>query len=105
MSLRQDRVRFTADLAHLLLAIPQLAPGLEVAIGRDGEKHMTNSLHYDGLAKDLALYSDGTYVSDGDAPIWTRIGELWESYGPGHWWGGKFNDSNHFSYNPRGDRK
>lgn len=60
--------------------------------------HMTNSLHYEGLAVDFNLDLRGP---DGKWHYATRtedhqvIGEFWETIGGS--WGGRFSDGNHYS--------
>lgn len=58
-------------------------------------KGITNSLHCDKLAVDLHLFRDGAYLSSGAEH--RPFGELWESLDPMCRWGGRFNDSNHYS--------
>lgn len=73
----------------------------------DGRGHKPNSLHYDRLAGDLNFYLGGRYM-DGLAMVpgklgawqaarWEFVGKKWESMHPLCRWGGRFNDSNHFS--------
>lgn len=103
MTLRQARINFTKLLCQLIMW-GNNQPGYEVALGRDFDedneplRHMKNSLHYSGLANDLALYIDGVYQEDTKA--YRRLGEAWEAMGPNCAWGGRFEggDGNHFSY-------
>ena len=62
--------------------------------------HMPNSLHYIGLAADLNLFKDGTYLTKTEDH--KPLGELWELWGGS--WGGRFNDGNHYSLEYRGRR-
>ena len=115
MSLRADRVLFTALLADLLLWIREKYPRWEIALdegtvhsprtartdaGRisvaDGV-HRAGSRHHDGCAADLLLYLDGEYVSDGEAPEWGVIAERWESMHERARSGRRFGDANHVS--------
>ncbi len=100
MTLRQKRVLFTRLIAELTLWI--FEQGYEVAYGRDGEKHMAGSLHYQGLAKDLILYKDGEYLTMTED--YKFAGEKWKSMHDLCRWGGDFKrggrpypDGNHFS--------
>jgi hypothetical protein len=95
MTLRQKRVLFTKLIAELTLWI--FEQGYEVAYDRDGLKHMVGSLHYQGLAHDLILYKDGTYLTFTED--YTFAGEKWKTMNPLCRWGGDFKkkDGNHFS--------
>lgn len=96
MTLRQKRVLFSRLLCELVLWIGE--QGYEVALGRDGEKHMNGSLHYVGLANDLAIYKKGggylTFTEE-----YRFAGEKWKSMNSLCRWGGDFKnpDGNHFS--------
>jgi hypothetical protein len=60
--------------------------GYQPMIGKDGEKHMKNSLHYEGLAMDIILTKDGAILNDTEDH---RVyGTLWESLHPLCFWGG-----------------
>jgi hypothetical protein len=55
---------------------------------------MKNSLHYQGLAKDVLLFdSNNIYLSKTEDH--KEFGEYWESLGGT--WGGRFSDGNHYS--------
>ena len=56
-------------------------------------KAIKNSLHIDRLASDLNLFRGGVYLTRTED--YRQVGEYWESIGGN--WGGRFNDSNHFS--------
>jgi hypothetical protein len=60
--------------------------------------HKYGSFHHQGLAADLNLYIGGKWIADGGDPAWTMIGTYWESQHPLCTWGGRFQDSNHFSF-------
>lgn len=59
--------------------------------------HMPSSLHYTRLAIDLNLFIRGAWITAGNDPAWLELGEFWERLDPACSWGGRFNDSNHFS--------
>ena len=88
------RKLFTRCVAQLL--VEMLERNYQPMIGKDGLKHMKNSLHYDGLAIDIDLCDkSGKYlVSSEDHE---RFGEFWESLDPKCCWGGRFHDGNHYS--------
>lgn len=87
------RKLFTACLAKLLTKM--IDDGFEPMHGKDGLKHMKNSLHYEGLAVDIDLTKDGEYLPSGKEH--QPFGEFWESLNPECTWGGRFNDANHYS--------
>jgi len=96
------RIKFTRLLVWLI-AWANSQPNWKVALGRDfdekhePEHHMPGSLHYLGLANDLALYIGGVYQTTSEA--YAAIGEKWESLDPDCVWGGRFDppDGNHVS--------
>lgn len=49
------------------------------------------SVHESGFAFDMDLLDEGNLRA---------LGELWESFGPGFRWGGRFKDPVHFEYRP-----
>lgn len=66
-------------------------------IGKDGEKHMLLSLHYEGLAVDIVLTKDGKILDKTEDH--TVFGVFWESLSPLCCWGGRFSspDGGHYS--------
>lgn len=96
MNLREARIRFTKLLPLLFAKAEEL--GFEIALGKDGEKHMENSLHFSGLANDPVLYKDGDWKKNTED--YQKLGEYWESLDPNCKWGGRWEDGNHFSYAP-----
>ena len=56
------------------------------------------SVHKLRLAIDLNLFIDGEYISDGSHEVWEDLGEFWEGMNEYSRWGGRFDDSNHFSF-------
>ena len=106
MTLREQRVTFTKNLALLILKAFEW--GYEVAIDEATEHltvkdptsdHIKGSKHHVGLACDLLLYRDGEYLTSSDD--YKDLGTYWKSLDPNLTWGGDFNrvvDANHFSY-------
>jgi hypothetical protein len=102
MDLKNSRIKFT-KLFCQLIQWGNSQSGYELAIGRDFDEgheplhHMSGSLHYMGLANDLALYVDGVYQTDTEA--YRRLGKAWLALDPDCRWGGNFKqfDGNHFS--------
>jgi hypothetical protein len=105
--LGDKRKFFTRCVSYILIAM--LEDGYEPMIGRDGEKHMKNSLHYDGLAVDITLTKDNVIL---DKTLdHEKYGKLWESYGKDCYWGGPgdkkdglSNDGNHYSVTYQGKK-
>jgi len=95
--LQRQRIKFTR-LICLLLTWANVREGWEVALGRDFDeqneklRHMRGSLHYLGLATDLAFYINGEYQTDSVA--YKELGEKWKSLDPDCRWGGDFKDKN-----------
>jgi len=114
MSLREERVLFTALLAELLAWIPPNT-GCTVALdevriitprkvwieGLPGVAvdavHRRGSYHHRGLAADLLLYRNGVYVADGSDRAWQKIAARWESMHPRATSGIRWQDANHVS--------
>jgi hypothetical protein len=98
--LKDKRIKYTKLLCQLV-EWGNNHPNWELAFGRDYDEaheqfhHMLNSLHYRGLANDLALYISGVYQTKTET--YEPLGEYWESLDPECAWGGRFNDGNHFS--------
>lgn len=88
-----------ASLTNLIrLAFPALA----VKISNNAGSGIRGSLHEVKLAADVNLFHEGKWISDGDSPHWRKVGELWESMGVDHRWGGRFRDANHISIEHEG---
>ena len=99
MRLSEKRVLFSSMIAKLVHTLNNEF-GMHVAFGdvrpESQSGHMSNSLHYEGLAADLILYdNDWSYCTKTEQ--YKVIGDLWESLHPNCHWGGHFNDGNHFS--------
>jgi hypothetical protein len=103
MTLREARVLFSRLIAeHVLWLFEQ---GYEVAFDEVTERltakdptsdHMKNSAHHLGLAADLNLYLDGSYL--GATSDHAASGAKWKSRHPLCRWGGDFPaDGNHYS--------
>lgn len=106
MTRKEKRFLFTRLIIIIINAM--IKDGMNPMIGRDGLKHMKNSLHYDGLAMDIDLCDkDGNYLQDTEAH--RKYGELWESLHELTYWGGdgikkdslKW-DGNHYSITDAG---
>ena len=102
--LRDKRIKFSINISNLVLW-GNAHEGWEVAVGRDFDeadpkeklRHRKGSLHYLGLANDLALYINGVYQTETSAYL--ELGQKWKNYDPDCCWGGDFAkaDGNHFS--------
>ena len=91
--LGSKRRLFTKCLCKLLQVM--LEAGYEPMIGKDGMKHMANSLHFDGLAVDIDLTKNGVYLDKtSDHEV---FGHYWEGLDAECAWGGHFKDGNHYS--------
>jgi hypothetical protein len=96
MTLKEKRILFTSLIIDLLAYI--IEKGYKPMIGRDGMKHMANSLHFDGLAMDIDLNDKaGKYLSKTEDH--TAFGIYWKTLHTGCRWGGDFKskDGNHYS--------
>jgi len=113
LTLREARVAFTTALADLIHEIAlrgyeaALAEGMDRKTTKDPTTdHMLNSLHEIGLAQDIDLYLDGTYLSD--TVDHTQFGLFWEELGVTRQlpltWGGRWGDGNHYSLRWQGRR-
>lgn len=112
--LKDKRLLFTRFLCDLIMW-GNSQPGWQIALGRDFDeeyektadgkpvRHMRGSLHYRGLANDLALYIDGIYQTTTEA--YAPLGKRWKMLHRDLHWGGDFfdkkgkpkPDGNHFS--------
>lgn len=103
-TLGEERQSFTKDLARLYLFM--ISMGYRPMKGKDGMKHMKNSLHYEGLAEDIDLCDkDGNYLPKTEHH--RQFGVYWKSLNPNNMWGGDWNgngkvdpddkDGNHYS--------
>jgi hypothetical protein len=73
------------------------------------KKGISRSLHIERLAIDLNAFYDGNYLNGSQQwhiPHLEKLGKLWESFGQGCAWGGRFNkkDYNHYSFEHNGIR-
>ena len=75
-------------------------PRLHGALGEKKGYSHRNSCHKIRLAIDLNLFKDGVFLTDGTGH--KELGEWWESQGGS--WGGRFNDSNHYSLEHNGNQ-
>jgi len=118
------RTEYTEKLAEIILWVRDNCDGYRLAIAeagiinprpmrsgrmsaRDVSKawdgvHKPGSFHYKFLACDLDLFDpDGTYITDGDHPVWKDIAVRWESMHELATSGRAFMDSNHLSWGER----
>jgi hypothetical protein len=84
--------------AELMVHWPELAK----RIANNAGSGIRNSLHEIKLAADVNLFYQGQWISDGNSEHWKKCGELWESMGTDHRWGGRFGDGNHVSIEHEG---
>ena len=111
MTLRKKQSDFAYKVGHLLRKAYEL--GFEVTLGdayRDPRVHgdmgkkvaygAANSCHKLRLAIDLNLFKDGKFLETTEDH--RPLGEWWESQGGT--WGGRFNDSNHYSFEHEGHK-
>jgi len=89
------RKLFTKCFTKLLAKM--IEDGYEPMIGKEGEKHMLLSLHYEGLAKDIDLTKGGILLDKTEDHA--AFGAFWESLSPLCAWGGRFStpDGRHYS--------
>ena len=98
--LGDKRKLFTKCVCKLLQVM--LEAGYEPMLGKDGLKHMANSLHFDGLAVDIDLTKNGVYLDKtSDHEV---FGHFWEGLDADCFWGGNGlkqdglkSDGNHYS--------
>jgi len=98
--LGDKRKLFTKCVCKLLQVM--LEAGYEPMLGKDGLKHMANSLHFDGLAVDIDLTKNGVYLDKTEDH--EVFGHYWEGLDADCYWGGNGpkqdglkNDGNHFA--------
>lgn len=125
MSLKDDRVLFTIHSCQLILWINQtqwaygkvecfegegfiafkraVKDGVHRMIVTDAV-HIPTSRHYQGLAKDLCVFIDGEYITDGNHPIWRDIDKKAQEIHRSLSLGVEFHDANHLSW-AEGDQK
>lgn len=107
MTLREMRILFTKLISQQVLDI--FASGYEVAYDEVTERitvkdptsdHMKKSLHHLGLAADLLLYKDGSYL---DKTEYHKLfGDMWKARHALCRWGGDWGDGNHYSLEYKG---
>ncbi len=125
MSLKDDRVLFTIHSCQLILWINQapwsygkvecfeaegfvysqrqVKDGINRFVAKDAV-HIPTSRHYQGLAKDLCIFINGDYITDGAHPIWKEIDTKAQEIHPKLSLGVEFHDANHLSW-AEGDQK
>ena len=110
-TLRQKQSRFASMIPGLINKALEM--GFEITLGdayRDPRLHgavgvkqgygHSKSCHKMRLAIDINLFRDGKFLSSGEEH--KPLGEWWEAQGGT--WGGRFNDSNHYSLEHNGMR-
>lgn len=96
--LGEKRKLFTRLLPRLIDKM--IEEGYSPMLGKDGLKHMKDSLHFEGLAVDIDLFKGDAYLTGtGDHK---EFGEYWESLDIACRWGGRFSDGNHYSVTYQG---
>ena len=99
MTLKEKRILFTSLVPKLINKM--IDDGYKPMLGRDGMKHMKNSLHFDGLAVDVDLCdSNGKYLPDTESH--KPFGEFWCGLNELCRWGGAWGDGNHYSVTDTG---
>ena len=98
--LREKRALFTRLLA--LLINKMIEDGYTPLLGKDGLKHMANSLHFEGLAADIDLFKGDAYLTGTSDHL--QFGKFWEMLDVSCRWGGRFKnaDGNHYSITYQG---
>ena len=91
--LGEKRALFTSLVPRLIDKM--IEDGYTPLMGKDGLKHMKNSLHFEGLAIDIDLFKDGVYLTKTDDHL--IFGQFWESLDDSCRWGGRWGDGNHYS--------
>ena len=91
----EKRALFTRLLPRLIDKM--IADGYTPLHGKDGLKHMANSLHYEGLAVDIDLFKGNVYLNSTADHL--DFGKFWELLDVACRWGGHFTppDGNHYS--------
>ena len=104
MTLGQKQRKFTRMIADLInyayingyeltFGDAYRDPRVHGQVGQKKSYSSANSLHKERLAVDFNLFKDGVYLTRTEDH--RPLGEFWESIGGT--WGGRFNDSNHYS--------
>ena len=112
MTLRARRCLFTFNLARLIAWV-NMQKGYTCSLSEAlrpqwvAEKYAKEgkgsrvSLHIDGLAVDLNIYSEGVYLTKSED--YEFAGAYWKTLDPDNRWGGdieSLRDGNHFSCSP-----
>jgi len=95
MSLRKQQNRFVKAVGMLINYAYSLGYELTFGDTYPGKfKHKKNSFHEKGLAIDLNLFKNGTYLTKSEDH--KPLGEYWKLLEGT--WGGDWNDGNHYSW-------
>ena len=112
MTLGQKKIKFTVDIASLIIYAAGKAWDLQFQ--PEHCYHKQGSLHYIALAKDFNLFINGIWIKNSDAPEWIELGNYWKSLSTEdakNTWGGDFDlngdgkkgdDGGHFSIEHEG---
>ena len=98
--LKDKRALFTSLVPRLINKM--IEEGYTPLLGKDGLKHMSNSLHFDGLAVDIDLFKGDAYLTGtADHRV---FGQFCETLDVSCRWGGRFTvpDGNHYSVTYQG---
>ncbi len=90
--LGEEQRAFARNFPLLLLYAFSL--GYTVTFPPEHTRHIANSRHFDGRAKDINLFKDGKYLAKTEDHL--PLGLFWEFLGGV--WGGRWNDGNHYSW-------
>ena len=103
MGYREELIKKQNYFAYALGELLEFAKyrGYLLTFPKEHINHMEGSLHFEGLAKDINLYTkDFVYLTDTED--YRELGEFWELLGGA--WGGRFNDGCHFSFEHNGKK-
>lgn len=110
MTLKEERIKFTSDIAKLINYINTydkgqykcaggewLRPDVVAKIYAEKGIGIENSVHCVGLGMDMIIYKNGVYLTKSED--YRFAGLFWKALDPENVWGGDFRkkDGNHFS--------
>jgi hypothetical protein len=93
--LSSKQARHTKNISRLVLHM--IEKGYEPRFAPDHCNHMTGSLHYIGLAKDINLFKNGVFLTKTEDH--KEFGDYWKTLDTENCWGGDFTnkDGCHYS--------